>query len=424
MNTIKPYKRQSYIIIYFIKSYFCLMTLDFFITKNPYAAYHSGYSGMESGIYSSSYVISCQYLLLISALLAIVIAKYIYIYISRLNVLLILLMGISNIVAGTLWSHPINYIYNSLILIFTSSIAYVTVKNQEVKINEKFMLSCGNIISILALFGTLIAIVRPNVWGYFSFSFNRLTRGELTYWRVLGLYVIAAPLALIIYEFVHKKKYIIFAGLIWLVCLAQSTRILAVVSLMPFVCYLIIRQKDYKKFIAIIIMVGALLVFKDKIISFLTLGVGVTLSEESTSFILNGRYELWNYYIEKIILHPLIGNGPNFMTKYNDYVYHATSEVGILKWFAEYGMIYGGILMFMSIKALVRSIKILREKKSTITDLFMAYIFIAQLVSLPQSFARILSFTDFLYWISMIYLNYRGRKKFDKVYPIVFRIKY
>lgn len=404
---IKQYDIQKRAFLYFTAIYYVLMTIDFFITRNPYMAYHSGHAGIASGVYSTAYAIAPSYLLLISLLATAILMRKITV--SRLNILLITLMLVSNVVNGTIWENPVNFIYNSMTIILTSCLSYLMYKHKEALNKSETLLKMGNFVVLLSLLGTITAILRPNIYGYFSLTFNRLTRGELTYWRVLGLYVIAAPLSLVIWERTNKVRYIVASMLIWLVCLAQSTRMLAIVSLMPFLLYFLIRWRKLKKIVAIVLIGGGLVLLRERIVDYISLGIKGPHLQESISYVLNGRLELWQYYWDKATLHPIIGNVPGIIERYKDYNYYATSEVGWLKWFAEYGILYVSILSFITIRSAIRAIYLLQDHTCSSLDLLISLIFLAQIVSLPQSYSRILNYVDFLFWCGLFYLYYSNK---------------
>ncbi|WP_019230339.1 O-antigen ligase family protein [Sedimentibacter sp. B4] len=378
-----------------------LALINFFLTPNPYSAFHSGRAGAGYSIVSFNFFVSPAYLIFSSvALVWLIYSRRIYIN-AKIIVLLSTLL-LSGLASNVIFQRPITYAYDFMMILLT----YILSVHERYIDNDNInWIKIGRNITILLIFGIAIALVFPNRYGYLPFEFSRTSRGEITLWKYMALQTIFPSLALIIYEKYNNKKYLIISVVMSIIILSTASRIPLVVSLLPFLYYLVIRKKRFSRIAFISLIIISMIIFWRDVLEFFTFGNELG-GVENIDAILNGRFPLWSYYFEKFKDNMIWGNGVFLLERYHDYYGNAFSEVGYLKWFAEYGLIFGIVMTTFIIRASITAlININNNKNHKYWDTFLSLIFLSMLPVVIQSHSRILNITDFIFWFSMFYLN-------------------
>lgn len=403
-------KRINFFVLYTFL-YWLAMIFNFFITSNPYSALHSGRAGKEAGVISKEFFINPAYIVIIVGI--IIVIKQGKIIINDKIIMLIMMMILSGINTRTLLSYPITYIYNAISIVLIFTISYLTYK--EKRINNYIFIT--NIATVLLIIGYILAFLRPNIYGIIVYKISRMARGEISLHIVLGLNIVYPSLCILAMDIYKKKKYMLFYFLLLLINIFAFNRSNSFMIVFPWLIYAILRKQNINKIKYIFIILLLILSMKNKFINFFSLG-NSTFSKSELILILNGRYELWMYHIQKFYEHFIWGNGPNFLNRYSDYTGRASSEVGLLACFSQYGIIYGGIIIMLILNGIVQAVKIVKNRNNIeIMDLFCSYVFLTCSINLYESFSRIVLFSDILFWFSLFYLNFR-KPNFNKIIVI------
>ena len=400
---IKIPKLQIWIVIFYVNVILC--TINFFVTANPYSAYHSGRAGYESNFISIGFRINPAGLLLGSLIIisGYNIIKYGKIICSKIGLFfcfLILLVSLGNM--GVI-SETKTVIYNILSIMLTSIL--IAFSHQETTvINEVGIKKLYYFITILLLGGIIFALMFPNRYGIINIDFSRNARGEITYWLFIGLQIWSVVIALTMYYRHRKKLYLIPIVIVMFFQLAFANRMAIIVITIPLLVYIFTLGNKNEKILLIMCIVGIIGFFGNDLINMFFLGNSFDITTFS-----NGRFPLWSFYISEMKKHWLCGAGPNLSSS-SFYLGSAFSEIGVLKWFGEYGIVVGGFQLCCIIVAFIKSLKLLKNisknyMEINYTDLIMSFYYIACFVPfLLESYGRILNLTDFFAWFSMYYI--------------------
>jgi len=186
--------------------------------------------------------------------------------------------------------------------------------------------------------------------------------------------------------------------------LAFANRMAIIVITIPLLVYIFTLGNKNEKILLIMCIVGIIGFFGNDLINMFFLGNSFDIKTFS-----NGRFPLWSFYISEMKKHWLCGAGPNLSSS-SFYLGSAFSEIGVLKWFGEYGIVVGGFQLCCIIVAFIKSLKLLKNisknyMEINYTDLIMSFYYIACFVPfLLESYGRILNLTDFFAWFSMYYI--------------------
>lgn len=384
-----------------------LSTINFFLTPNPYSAYHSGRTALDSIYVSNSFFIPINYIIfitLIIVIIVVIIEKNGKIKIYRPVIYLLFFSTISLIITHSIFITFQQYFFNIITILSTALL--VSNDNSNILESNYLISKLWIILSILFIFGLIIAILGYNRYGLITLSFSRTIRGEITYWNVIGFISLFISISFILYEKTKKIIYLLPPIINLFVHLATYSRMETIKAVIPFVIYFFLRIKGKRKyFIYLLIIILAPFLIQISY-NFITL-YGVSTSYWTTNkvtLLFSSRNILWKHYINGFLEHPIWGTGLNYQLS-SSYTGIAVSEISILKWFTEQGVFTGGTLLFIMIRAFKKALHFLQNKLSNNYELVMAYIFCINFIStLLEANSRILSFYSFAVWYAMFYL--------------------
>lgn len=402
---------QRNVCIILVLGCFIIYTITFFLTPNPFSAIHSGRAAYDSVYKSDAWAINTAYsmflILVFVTTLSFFYQKKIIAY--KFELLFMSVLLVISILNGSVFNSTRSAIFNlvSILCVFRLTNLQLSVHDEDEGSIAPVM-KLWKLVSVLLVFGILIAIVQPNRYGLFNLDFSRITRGELTYWLLLGLHIWGIALSLVVYTYCRKVSCWVVIGIIIFTQAAFANRMALIIVCMPVLFYFLFMTKANKK----IVVVMALMVFVysqwDTVMGIFTAGNDIS----NISGILNGRDKLWLFYIEKILEHPFIGGGLNLSSS-DAYTGSAFSEIGVLKTFGEYGIFVGCLQLFAIVLGFAKAIKILMNAGKSLSgtsavDLTMSFLVVANFFPfIMESYARILSFTDLFAWFSLYYVLFR-----------------
>ena len=387
-------RRNSSLIILLIV-YSIFMFIDCVLTGSPYSAWHSG----KVGAFSSSTVFrfNIAYVLLFSAII-VFIAKGFRIYKRNIGYILCLIIILSGVINGKIFTNYNTYIFDSLMIFIVSNLAYVDIAfNYHENQNEEFNLF-SKIIAASFVMGLLLTIFGNGKYGYLPFDFTRSSRGEVTWWVILFI-----PVSLCIVTTIKKIRnekvglYLVSSAIAIVVVLSTSSRTQVLLFMVVLLLFFISKRLSRKKFFFIALGLVLISVLWSEIWGFFTLGAGNSLDT-----ILNGRYGLWQVYWEAFKSNPIVGYGTDV---YVDSSVGASSEIGILKDITHYGISFGIVFVWFVVKGIRNAYRVIRNNTSfNKRDIFVAFLFFVSVVTLMQQHARILQFSDYLCWYAIFYM--------------------
>ena len=217
--------------------YYLGMTVVFFLTSSPYSALHSGSVGPEVAVYSKEFFISPAYIILgaefLSALFVIVRIKPILpsVWVGLLLSLATILSGIVN---GSLYTHILTYIYNSVSICFACMLA--THDSNNTCLTDTDVRLFGWVWGALSLAGFGLTLAFPYRYGYVPFEFSRSSRGEITYWLVLCLHLLMPIACMLAFYARLSERWLLalFSAFVTIVSLSTVSRSVSIVTLSPY----------------------------------------------------------------------------------------------------------------------------------------------------------------------------------------------
>lgn len=383
--------------------YLILMTINFFLTKNPYSAYHSGSIGNKSKIISKYFFISPAYLILLAALIVFFMnirKENVYkVFVGKIYLLLLLIfLIISGIITNVIFFKVQTYMYDIVMIFLVVILAYSDVKNKKKFYNIDGIKKILKISIFVFILGIVLAFLKPNIYGILSIKYSRIYRGEITYWLVSGLPLIFPTLLLLSYEKTRYKILIVLYSVYVIIIFFTGARALLISSLIPFLVYFYIKNKNMRFLFLLLIPI---IISMSKKYIFLDYGL------DNLDKILNGRFDLWKYHFEAFLSSPILGNGAFLLERSQNYKGIAKSEIGILKWFSENGIVFGSFMVFLSLRAIKKVIiySIKNYEKIKMMDKILFIIYLSIFLNILENYSRILKFDDFLFWYITFYLN-------------------
>lgn len=371
---------------------FMLLIANFFLTQSPISAMHSG--KITNGV-AEGYFIVPAYLILFG-----MIFTFIYKFNFKINLIVvtfILLSFFSGLINGFIVYSIKSYLYDILIFFLIATIFQYTPNQTTVLDNKSSYKMILNFTLVFVVIGFVAAIIFPQRYGYLPFEFSRETRGQVTLWLYSSLYFIFPILSVIAFLRYNFKAYFLVTFFINLVILSTASRVPFLISLIPVFLFYIYFYKKQLFFISIFISIF-IAIFISSIISFIN---NVFYVEDFS----NGRDVLWDYYWYNFLEAPFFGKGLSFMQYYENYYGNAESEIGLLKIFTERGLLFGFFAVFIFIISLYMAHSNLKNiRKLDNFTIFMSFVFLSLVVRLFESYSRIYSFDDFLFWCSSFYL--------------------
>jgi len=370
---------------------------NFFITDNPYSAFHAGNAGELSGVYSNTFYFNVAGILVTSVILINFLNYRCEIKTARVPLILFVGRIVFGIINGGIFLYPITYIYDFLINILVLSLVINSSKNYDYKNEIKYIF----IFSIITFFlGVLLALINPNIWGFLPFEFSRDARGEVTLAYVTGSIITLPSLLVSNYKIKKFTRFIIYLLLIIIVA-STATRTALLQLIIPLFIFLVLSPRSKNKLFFITIFLLTIIYYFDLIYNyFIAFG---SFGPDAIDLILNGRLELWNYYYNQFLNSPLFGCGANLINSKN-YDSIAVSEIGLLRILAQDGIFIALIQVYIVICAAIQSIKSVKSNYSDEYNLFASYIVLSLIpFYIFQDYSRILNISDFIFWFFIYY---------------------
>jgi O-antigen ligase len=396
--------------------YYVGMSIIFLLTDNPFAALHSGNVGMESDLYSEIFVISPAYVLLgaetVGVLLICLCNKPVTMNATPVVSLAFTIL-LSGIVNGTIFLKLHSYVYLILSITLTWIIATFDASFGDLK--EGSLRAMGWLWAALAAVGFALVLIYPYIYGNVPFEFSRSSRGEVTYWLVLTLHLLAPVACVLAYRvgLPERAFFACAAAFVTIVNLSTMTRAVSMVTLTPYLFILLLPSAKIKGEVrrvirtAIFFLVALAL---SLVVTQIVLNGGSDddrLSMEST---LDQRLDLWQFHWNNVVTNPLFGAGPFSLERKSIMIHRsqATSEIGLFVWFSEYGILTGAIVLYFIGRAARRCVNLILNESETgkLRDLFCLMVFVSLfVVAVFEGLSRILDWTSFLFWYCTFYLN-------------------
>ena len=408
MKFIKSIKRLDSTFLSGSFLFFLVTLINFTLTTSPYSALHSGnvgYLGTDSKFY-----INTAYSLIGSFGMICVIKRIFNIdLITKILCTLIMISMCVNFNFNDLYS----YIYDMLAITTVSTMAlYDNRKSAYSETNNNVSLALyQKALTGLIVIGLALVLLYPSKYGYLSASMSRQERGEVTLWVVLCLPVLSLSLNLV--QFLRRELSPIHMSMsvfaCFVTCLTASRTALLVYGVIVVLFYLL-KKRNKVLILLTIPIILTLLITSESIRQIFLLG-NSTITSDNVSDILNGRYELWVFYLDTFWDNIFFGAGPNALTDNIATFLEATSEVGILKTAASYGI--GPVLI--EVYLIVLSFKALRKiyiapNLFTKYDIFVAFLFLSSIILIIQQHARIQNYGNLICWYSMFYMYNLNKK--------------
>jgi len=376
-----------------------ILIVNFFLTSNPYAASHSGRIG-ATGV-DDKHFLAPAYLILIGLTAVAVMYQRVLLLDYRV-ITAILVMLVSGLASSTIASEAVTYTYNALAFILCSSVAIVMggtsldVSIEETKALLRFL-------NLLLIAGVILALAYPGRYGSLPFEFSRLSsRGEVTLWNYTAITVVYSSFAIAAYHKFRLIHPLIISLLAFIVILSTYTRTPLLIMSLPFIIYVLFLSKPIIRVSAVLLGVTGCVLFSREVAKFFL----VTDGGDATS----GRLQLWEYHWNYFLKNPLLGNGAYFQSTLGNYSGDATSEIGILKMYSEFGLLFGAIMTYLIVKAVINGLRVLRNVgQAHFMDLFLALTLISMVPNLVQTYSRILSMEDMVFWLSVFYLSAKSK---------------
>ena len=386
-----------------------VMLINCFITPSPYSALHSG----KVGTYMSStrFTLNPAYLLIICVAITCLID--LHIYKTNIAYILCLIIIVTGFLNGGLFSDSFTYIYDVLSITLVSQLAKTDARKKNelnagtewnICLYEKDYNLIYWLMVILFVLGLILVYIFPGRFGILYFEFNRSTRGEVTIWNLFFVSVF-----LLIYLLIDSSKknssplQKIITIIACFVTASTSSRTLVLIYLVCLMLAWIEQRFDLKKFVGLIIIGLTIFVGYNYLSDFFLLGQN---SEKgSLETILNGRLGLWKYYWSLFRSHPIIGYGQVTITEQLRLTLGASSEIGILKNATNYGLFFALFELYIIIKSVVKSLVIIRNRdRFDEFDHLITYLFWCSFPLIIQQHARILNYSNFLFWYTSFFM--------------------
>jgi len=292
------------------------------------------------------------------------------------------------------------YLYDGIVFLMVAAIA----KNDIAHFfsNENLQKIFTSALFIFAL-SVILALLRPNIWGYLPFQFSRESRGEVTLAAMTGALIITPCLIFSMNKISFLNRILLFIPILIIVA-STATRSVLVSTMIPLILFSMFRLNSGRRIFYVILII--LLLF----IIYTFIG-DIFILEKSNSTVLEatltGRADLWSYYWFKFIKAPFLGHGSFLLERALNYTGEAFSEIGLLKTAAENGIFAAALQLFAVLFACVSAVRSLRNKYSSSIELFTSLLVLAITPNfILQDHSRILNSTDFIYWYSVFFHIY------------------
>lgn len=384
---------------------FCLaMGVNFFLTVNPYAAHHSGGAVRWMETHSSNWALHVGILMTSAVIItSIVIVRYLSLTsISMFAVAGILIIS-SGIASSAIRSFPLSYGFNAFCFAGVGLIAFNDARKFCYFNGRRFI----TLVLLAYILGIILALIRPEIWGWIPFEFSRSLRGEVTFASIMALPLILTT-GLVAFKQTRTLLFVLVIASLAIVEFSFSTRKTIWMIIFPVVVGIafwglnrsFIPNRKQK---AITILVVFFYFFAFFISIYLVVGY---FSQPELEAFLNARLPLWQFHWQLFLEKPLFGVGI-FPTQRFLYSGKAFSEIGLLAAFSGYGLLFGFFQVFVVLRALKRSVAVLLYDSKSELAKFCGLVVI---IIIPWWFFgecwRIINALDLLFWYSVFYLNF------------------
>lgn len=403
-----PHKLPAFLVAW---ACFCAVTaVNFILTPNPYQAHHSGRAAPWATVQSEAWTLHVGVLLAIS--LAIPLSKGVLRQKKRALFLLsmiAIIVGLSSVASSSLEPYWESY----LLVIFTfSAVTLIAAKDgaQRASFSGKRLL---HVFIALYVFGILLSLARPGVWGWVPLEFSRQTRGEVTLASLIGL-----PLLISTAYASFKRARGIFVtvavGLVFFIEWSFVTKKTIWMTVSPiFISFIffLLREKMVpkgKRRVAVLVLYLAFFFGAAALLSAVLLYV----PEKELAEFLNHRMALWIFHWQTFLDNPFFGAGM-FATLRLGYDGVAQSEIGALATFSQFGVVFGGMQVALVSIAVFRSMESLMDREEEEYGRFVGLIVLtATPLYLLEDGSRIGNVYGLVFWYAVIFFVLRRRVKF------------
>ena len=304
--------------------------------------------------------------------------------------------------SGFLFSYPSTYVYD--VISFALLVSLATDPKTKVVFRETRVM--GVIFGIFAV-GILLALARPTVWGHLAFSLDRSLRGGVTLWKMSAFHIIAA--VLVVYTWrnraFRRAILVIWLGTFFLT-LSNGYRSYIYYSAAPALIMLLFTRKGSlsARILVGIMIVGAVALLWNSVFFVATGTSRLSGSLAVLDELATGRVFLWDYYWSAFLDRPFTGSGVFLLDRASDYPSGANSEIGLLKTFVEYGVIWGTIQALCITGAVATAAWRLMRGQTKGEWLWPSVIVLALFPDIVQNHSRLLRAENVLFWFSVLYL--------------------
>lgn len=376
------------------------MSANFFLAPNPFAARHSGDAAREAAVVSGGWFLHVGLLLAISICIALLWHRV------KPDSKIILLVApilfwfmFSGLASSVIMEEPQTYFYNMFAFLGIALIARYDAGRNDAFNGVAFY----NAVVLLCIAGVVLALMRPMVWGKITVEFSRAAKGEATLASLIaGPLLIGVGLAAFRPN-MPKITVLLATGLIVLECsFAKRTSIWMVLFPVTLSFCFAASRKYIRRSHA-----RKLLSYAIPFVGFLT-GVAVVYYVATNYYdldaITTGRFTLWKFHWRQFLENWLFGSGAHLVTRLH-YTGKATSEVGVLSAFSQYGIVFGLLQVGLVTVALFRAVRRLLFPVQDRMVVMASYVVITCFpIWVFNSYSRIIGSASMIFWYSVFYL--------------------
>jgi hypothetical protein len=319
---------------------------------------------------------------------------------------------ISGAFTGGLPGRPLTYLFDICTLQLCSSLAY---SDAYAFPKVRWMGTLAVRLFFLAIFIGVITCLLSTNYGTLFFTLSRDARTEIDLWYFLGTYSYGAAFIIAGY-FTKPSKYWIWVFIpiaaltilsyrrVWLEELFTSILVGGVILAK---CSAHRSGKKIGKWV-----IGVAVLALPFLIQLLLLQ-GPNSSDQKD--LTTGRSDLWAYYIKYFLQSPIYGNGAYFADNAKDYYGTAHSEIGVMRWFAEYGAFYGFFIVGLCIYALICVVNVVRKHPKLVGEnpqfVFVGIMLFACFPAfIIERIFALQSPDGFLFWYGIFYVIWYSRR--------------
>jgi hypothetical protein len=384
--------------------YTLFMLVNCYFTSNPYSANHAGRAGLETAeVISERWFISPAYGVMASALLALIMS----LRAIRLDLsvcLIVVMLACSGLYNGAITDYPRTYLYDSIIFLLCSILASLDVSRPY---GHNWLNSALGYTAFLLALGFALSTFRPDTYGHFG-DFTRERRGELTLVSVTGVFPLLTAFGIAAYvgakTWLNKSAALALVVLHLFLNLLYANRAAMISTVAAILIFAYVRSRTAaKRLVFAVALVSVILLWSGTAMQYVGLGYEITDAR-----VLNGRAALWEAHWNAFLEAPWFGSGAGVLDRLNCEI-GATSEIGALRWFSEYGIFFGigmAAILFRGFLAAwqMASRQAQAQERPRILDLLCPQIvFASVLVNIFEGYSRLLTYDAFFYYYSLLY---------------------